>query len=204
MRGQFRSSPGRRQRPIQDRRPVPSINLAPGEGCSQYHPRMDETSQCLAILGLKPGASTGEIEAAHRELVDVWDPDRFAGNERLGAKAARNLDQINRAYAQLTGSVAAGEPGGSATPRAAHEPVPAGDAVPAWLTLAAGVTVLAVCGLLLYVRSHANAPERIRPTPENTSSNTFEPSLPSSGKAVAPAAGAATNQPPPDASTRTN
>jgi hypothetical protein len=52
-------------------------------------------------LGLKPGASRDEVRQAHRDLVQVWHPDRFAGNERLQAKAGRNVQRINEAFALL-------------------------------------------------------------------------------------------------------
>jgi hypothetical protein len=52
-------------------------------------------------LGLKPGASRDEVRQAHRDLVQVWHPDRFAGNERLREKADRNVQRINEAFALL-------------------------------------------------------------------------------------------------------
>jgi DnaJ domain len=59
------------------------------------------TYQAYRTLGLKPGASHDEVRQAHRDLAQVWHPDRFAGNERLRQKADRNLQRINEAFAQL-------------------------------------------------------------------------------------------------------
>jgi len=49
-------------------------------------------------LGLTPGASAEEIKQAHRDLAQVWHPDRLGGNPRLREKAERNLQRINEAY----------------------------------------------------------------------------------------------------------
>lgn len=53
------------------------------------------------VLGLKPGASPGAVKQAHRDLAQVWHPDRFPDNDRLREKAGRNLQRINEAYALL-------------------------------------------------------------------------------------------------------
>lgn len=52
-------------------------------------------------LGLRPGASPEEVRQAHRDLAQVWHPDRFADNARLRDKAGRNLQRINEAYGLL-------------------------------------------------------------------------------------------------------
>jgi hypothetical protein len=52
-------------------------------------------------LGLKPGASRDEVKQSHRDLAQVWHPDRFAENERLREKAGKNLQRINEAFALL-------------------------------------------------------------------------------------------------------
>lgn len=52
-------------------------------------------------LGLKPGASRDEVKQAHRDLAQVWHPDRFAENDRLQEKAGRNLQRINEAFVLL-------------------------------------------------------------------------------------------------------
>jgi len=49
-------------------------------------------------LGLQPGAAPEEVRQAHRDLAQVWHPDRFGDNARLRDKANRNLQRINEAY----------------------------------------------------------------------------------------------------------
>ena len=58
----------------------------------------DKISRCIEILGLKPNASQEEVNQAHRDLVNVWHPDRFAGNPRLQKKAEEKVKEINAAY----------------------------------------------------------------------------------------------------------
>ncbi len=53
-----------------------------------------------SILGIKAGAGPDEIKQAYRDLVQVWHPDRFAGNPRLQKKAEETLKRINIAYAE--------------------------------------------------------------------------------------------------------
>ena len=50
------------------------------------------------VLGLSPDATPAEVQEAYRDLAQVWHPDRFAHNERLREKAARNLQRINEAF----------------------------------------------------------------------------------------------------------
>lgn len=54
-----------------------------------------------SILGIQSGAGPDEIRQAYRDLVQVWHPDRFAGNPRLQRKAEEALKKINLAYAEL-------------------------------------------------------------------------------------------------------
>ena len=58
----------------------------------------ERIEQCFELLGLKAGASQGELTQAYRDLVNVWHPDRFAGNQRLQKKAEDKLKEINGAY----------------------------------------------------------------------------------------------------------
>jgi hypothetical protein len=53
------------------------------------------------VLGLPRGAAPDDVHAAYRDLAQVWHPDRFTHNERLRAKADRNFQRINEAYALL-------------------------------------------------------------------------------------------------------
>jgi hypothetical protein len=59
---------------------------------------MNEISRCCHLLGVKSGATIDEVKKAYRDLVQVWHPDRFSGNERLIEKAQEQLKQINLAY----------------------------------------------------------------------------------------------------------
>ena len=58
----------------------------------------EKISRCIEILGLKSGASQEEVNQAHRDLVNVWHPDRFVGNPRLQKKAEEKSKEINAAY----------------------------------------------------------------------------------------------------------
>ncbi|HTH66049.1 MAG TPA: J domain-containing protein [Gemmatimonadales bacterium] len=60
-----------------------------------------DTTQAYGVLGLAPGATPDEVKTAYRDLVKVWHPDRFAGNERLREKAQRQLQLYNEAYERL-------------------------------------------------------------------------------------------------------
>jgi uncharacterized protein YjbI with pentapeptide repeats len=62
---------------------------------------MDDLGRCYFLLGLDPGANPDQIKEAWRDLVQVWHPDRFGGNERLQQKAQEKLKQINQAYEKL-------------------------------------------------------------------------------------------------------
>ena len=61
----------------------------------------EKISRCIEILGLKSGASQEEVNQAHRDLVNVWHPDRFVGNHRLQKKAEEKLKEINGAYEHI-------------------------------------------------------------------------------------------------------
>jgi DnaJ-like protein len=61
----------------------------------------DELTKCYNLLGLRPGASSADLKAAHRDLAKVWHPDRFLHDPRLQQKAQEKLKEINEAYDQL-------------------------------------------------------------------------------------------------------
>jgi hypothetical protein len=59
-------------------------------------------SRAFELLGVKPGVSSGELKAAHRDLAKVWHPDRFLHDPRLQEKAQEKLKEINEAYELLS------------------------------------------------------------------------------------------------------
>lgn len=77
-----------------------------------------QIEECFRILDVSPTASSDEIRKAYRTLVNVWHPDRFAGNEALRAEAGRKLTSINEAFSTLE---AAGFPQGSLRQQASTE-----------------------------------------------------------------------------------
>src|SRR6185436_18814299 len=54
------------------------------------------------LLGVKPGVSSRELKAAHRDLAKVWHPDRFVHDPRLQEKAQEKLKEINEAFDLLS------------------------------------------------------------------------------------------------------
>jgi hypothetical protein len=52
----------------------------------------------FAVLELKPGASSEQIKASYKELVQIWHPDRFQNNPQLQQRAHLKLQQINNSY----------------------------------------------------------------------------------------------------------
>jgi preprotein translocase subunit Sec63 len=57
------------------------------------------------VLDLAPGCSIDELKLAYKDMVQVWHPDRFAHNPRLGQKAEDKLKQINLAYETLEAAI---------------------------------------------------------------------------------------------------
>ena len=55
---------------------------------------MDAVDQALETLELGPNATLQEIRQSYRDLVKVWHPDRYQGNERLTAKANEKLKEM--------------------------------------------------------------------------------------------------------------
>jgi len=63
------------------------------------------------VLGLPEGAAAPEVQAAWRDLAQVWHPDRFPAGSRLRVKAEENLKRINEAHDALKDHVPAAAPG---------------------------------------------------------------------------------------------
>jgi hypothetical protein len=61
-----------------------------------------DLSKAYELLGVKPGVSSTELKAAHRDLAKVWHPDRFVHDPRLQEKAQEKLKEINEAYELLS------------------------------------------------------------------------------------------------------
>lgn len=61
----------------------------------------DRVLAALAVLDLDSSCSMVEIKRAHRQLTQVWHPDRFHGKADLEDRATRKLQEINNAYAFL-------------------------------------------------------------------------------------------------------
>ena len=79
-----------------------------------------------AVLGVPPGASSGEVAAAYRRLAKRWHPDH------AGERSAGRMAEINRAYAALRDGSASAQAGERARgapapprPRVAGEWLPA-------------------------------------------------------------------------------
>jgi hypothetical protein len=64
--------------------------------------RLREARRCLALLELEPGATLGQVKAAHRRLVQIWHPDRFEANVERRTTAEDEIKEINSAYTWLT------------------------------------------------------------------------------------------------------
>jgi hypothetical protein len=138
----------------------------------------DERNRCYELLGLAPGASAEELKAAHRDLVKVWHPDRFAHDPRLQQKAQERLKEINEAYELLT----SGRPWRRAQPEPAarevrHEPPPPQRRRARWPSL---LLAAAVCGVVFAVAfrtlwTRADAPVRATGRPPATAGEARPP-----------------------------
>lgn len=53
------------------------------------------------LLHVSPGCTPGQLRQAYVDLVKVWHPDRFQGDDRLRRKAEDTTRRLNEAYALL-------------------------------------------------------------------------------------------------------
>lgn len=92
-------------------------------GCDRqpacYIPWAVTERDALNVLRLQPGCSRDEVRQAYLDLVRVWHPDRFYGDDRLRQKAERAVQELNDAYETLRRA-------GTSTPPRPEEPPRAG------------------------------------------------------------------------------
>lgn len=53
------------------------------------------------ILGLKPNATKEEIKQAYKDLLTVWNPDKFSNEPNLQQKAREKVKEIDEAFEKL-------------------------------------------------------------------------------------------------------
>jgi hypothetical protein len=130
---------------------------------------MNEISRCCRVLGVKHGASLEEVKKVYRDLVQVWHPDRFAGNDRLRAKAEEQTKEINLAFEYLLANAfqdgilvdPSDESSTSPIIESQTQPNPevpegAKSQKPLWVFMGLAAVVMG-CGALWYLRTHAHA-----------------------------------------------
>ena len=78
----------------------------------------------LREMELEAGADFGAVRRAYRDLVQVWHPDRFGGNEKLQERAQEKLKRINLAYEGLRGVMEAEKGAPPPMPSAPASPPP--------------------------------------------------------------------------------
>jgi hypothetical protein len=138
-----------------------------------------DLSKAYELLGVRPGVSSGELKAAHRDLAKVWHPDRFVHDPRLQEKAQEKLKEINEAFDLISSGktprpAPPPEPVYEAPPRIVYEPTPVRPAprsggwkwsvVPIFLFAAVFATTTKV---LLERRSHAQRAQQEIEQPES-------------------------------------
>ncbi|MBF0542694.1 MAG: tetratricopeptide repeat protein [Nitrospirae bacterium] len=58
----------------------------------------DNLKQYFEILEIEPTDSLDTIKQAYKDLVNVWNPDRFVHDADLHQKAVEKINRINKAY----------------------------------------------------------------------------------------------------------
>ncbi|MCG6135688.1 MAG: DnaJ domain-containing protein [Nostoc sp. LLA-1] len=74
-----------------------------------------DINHAYEILGLKPGASQGQVKQAYRKLVKIWHPDRFADPQQK-QQAEEKIKDINVAYNKLKSEQPTAESTNSSAP----------------------------------------------------------------------------------------
>jgi len=67
---------------------------------------MDELAKCYQVMGIKPGCSEADLEAAYQERSEAWQPENFSHDEKLLAKARERLGHIQDAYSRIRKEIA--------------------------------------------------------------------------------------------------
>ena len=65
------------------------------------HLKMEEMDRYLQVLGLKRGASEEELKGTYKNILSVWDSNRFLDNPHLKEKASEKIKEIHIAYEKL-------------------------------------------------------------------------------------------------------
>lgn len=65
------------------------------------NPNIDNNSSYYEILGIKASASKEEIKKAYKDLLNVWNPERFSNEPSLQQKAREKIKEIDDAYEKL-------------------------------------------------------------------------------------------------------
>jgi hypothetical protein len=85
---------------------------------------MGHREELLATLGLGANASWDEVTQAYKDMMRVWHPDRFPGDERLRKKAEEQAQRINHAMGELRKIGKAGLEQSKNQPTASSSPGP--------------------------------------------------------------------------------
>jgi len=64
-------------------------------------PNLTDNSTYYQILDVKSSASKEEINRAYKDLVSIWNPDRFSKEPSLQQKAQQKIKEIDEAYEKL-------------------------------------------------------------------------------------------------------
>jgi curved DNA-binding protein CbpA len=78
-----------------------------------------DINHAYEILGLKPGASQGQVKQAYRKLVKIWHPDRFADPQQK-QQAEEKIKEINVAYNKLKSEQPTAESTNSSAPSSTY------------------------------------------------------------------------------------
>lgn len=81
---------------------------------------MVDIRHCYDILDVPIEASVDDINRQHKDLVNIWHPDRFVSNPRLQKKAEQRLAEINAAYDTLINFIQAQQPAPAANDQASQ------------------------------------------------------------------------------------